>query len=179
MAYFELLDSKEQLEAYREIRDRLGAEPESPEVAKVIERANAKVEALDAFRKVAEHLGLAEGVAPTPGEFDSACKELRLPWNRSREKRTFESWRRGRDAFLGRRVSLSPKEREENQRTARGKNEDLLRGVKMFLETNPPRSSSNAYDLWRSRYNHSLPQGACRSYSPSPSPGFSICRGKM
>ena len=159
LAYFELLDSKEQLEAYREIRDRVGAEPESPEVAKVIDRANAKVEALDVFRRVAEHLGLEEGVAPTPDQFNVACKTLGLSASHSKAGRVFGSWRRACDAYLRKRVALSPGERKERTRATRGKREDYLRGVKIFLGTDPPKTTMEAYDNWVLRYNHDLPCG--------------------
>jgi hypothetical protein len=159
LAYFELLDSKEQLEAYREIRDRLGAGPESLKATKASGRANIRLEALDAFRQVSEHLALESGKAPTPKQFDSTCKTVGLSWDRSKVVRIFGSWRRGRDTFLGKSVSLSPEERRRRKRTAVNKREGRFSGVKLFLETNPKATTAVAYDDWRESYNEALPKG--------------------
>ncbi|MGD0165876.1 MAG: hypothetical protein ABSC51_01105 [Gaiellaceae bacterium] len=159
MAYFDVLAPDEQLEAYREIRDRVAAAPKPPAATKAAERANTRLEALDAFRRVSEHLGLEEGKAPTPKQFDDGCKALGLSWNRSKVVRTFKSWRRGRDTFLGRPVSLSPEERRRRRRTADGKREGLVSGVKLFLDSNPKATTMAAYDDWRESYNETLPRG--------------------
>jgi predicted DNA-binding transcriptional regulator AlpA len=159
MAYFGVLSPDEQLEAYREIRDRLVPKPESPEAARVDDLANARLEALEVFRRVSKHLGIDEGGSPSPNEFDSACKALGLPWNKSKVIRTFQSWRRARDTFLGRPVTGSPEERRQKRRAADNKREELLAGVKLFLETKPKAKTVVAYNNWRKSYNAALPKG--------------------
>jgi predicted DNA-binding transcriptional regulator AlpA len=153
------LEPKEQLETYRDIRDYLGAR------LVLVKRDNAveeRAESLDVLSRVVTHLELPEGVAPTPAQFDRVSRELNLGWNRSRVTRAWGRWRLGKDAYLGGDHDSATRRRIRRPIDRRRRYEEPLRGVRLWLETDPPARTARDYMAWAREHNANLDQGALR-----------------
>jgi hypothetical protein len=147
------LSPSEQLAVYRAVRDLLGARLALVKKDKVVEE---RATSLDVFKRVADHLALADGVAPTPAEFDAACRELDLDWNRSRVSRAWGRWRFGKEAFLGDSHDSIVRRRIRHTVDRRRRREAPLRGIRLWLAAAPGDRGRRAYEAWAREYNSDL-----------------------
>jgi predicted DNA-binding transcriptional regulator AlpA len=151
------LSPVEQLETYRAMRDLLGARLR---LVKRDDTVEERAASLGIFSRVAAHLHLPEGTAPTPTQFNAVCRELDLGWNSSRFIRAWGRWRFGKDAFLGQDHDSAP--RHNLHRTVGHKlrrHEAPLRAVRLWLATEPTERSWGAYGDWAREYNSDLKSG--------------------
>lgn len=157
LARFRDLEPGEQLLVYREVRDYLGARIRLGSRDALVE---ARAESLDVMRQVAAHLRLTDGQLPTPTQFDATCRELNLPWNRSRFTRAWGRWRFGKEAFAGVHHDTAARRnlfRAVDDRRVRC--EAPLRALQMWLATNPPDRTAKTYRRWAGEYNAQIAHG--------------------
>lgn len=170
------LEPAEQFAAYRAMRDYLGSRLKPiKRDGSVEERATS----LDVFKQVAEHLSLDDGVAPTPAQFDAACRLLGLDWNRSRGGRAWGRWRFGRDVFLGHdHESAVRRQIRHAVGDRRRRTEAPLRGVRLWLLTKPADRTRSSYRAWARNYNADLGEGDLRvvEYLTSTSAALVVSR---
>lgn len=152
------LSPADQLQTYRAMRDLLAARLT---LVKRDDAVEERAASLDVFRRVAEHLELPDGVAPTPVQFDAVCRELDLGWNRSRVGRAWGRWRFGKDAFLGHSHDSAVRRRLRRAvGDRRRRHEAPLRAIRLWLATEPAGRSWGAYSAWAREYNSELQDGA-------------------
>jgi len=169
---FYALGPREQLVAYRQIRDYLAARVHETKRDRVVK---ARADALDALHAVAAHLNLEAGVAPTPREFDDAARKLGLDWNRSRVARAWGRWRFAKDAFLGRRLRDSADQRASRRAWA-GRaptQEAALVAVRAWLASGPSRETVRDYGAWVEEQND------LRAPSELPLPNATTVRRRL
>jgi hypothetical protein len=118
-------------------------------------------EAIAAITRVAKHLKLPVGVAPTVVEFNRGARELGLDWNRARVTRAYEKWPNATKAYLGRAPRQTPSQRRMRRRRGfrRRSVESYLNGVRLWLATGPERESMPAYDAWADEANAAMADG--------------------
>lgn len=156
MRGFFALSAKDQRRAFVQIRDFLGAAAPAETSA---DRAVAEqAEALDVLARVATHLNLPEGEVPTVNAFDAACRELQLPWTRSRVIRAWGRWRTACAAFSEREVPLTARQVAYHRRF-RGRlthHRPALDALRLFVQSNPPKERKQDYDRWVREQNDRL-----------------------
>src|SRR5581483_118193 len=139
------LDPREQLATYREIRDCLA---DRLTLVKRDVRVEERAQALEIFQRVADELGLAEGSAPSPDQFDAACRQLGV------------SWRFAKDAFLG---NDHDSVKRRQLRTASGgrrrRYEAPRRSIELWLRSKPTDRTFRSYTAWAHDYNSNLKDG--------------------
>jgi predicted DNA-binding transcriptional regulator AlpA len=155
---FFALAPREQLAAYRAIRDYLATRIHETKRDRLVETRAA---ALDALASVASHLKLEPGVAPTPREFDAGARDLGLDWNRSRVARAWGRWRFAKEAFAGGRLRDSADQRARRRATAgRARTQEAaLVAVRLWLATHPPKETVRDYEAWAEEHNDKLAPG--------------------
>jgi hypothetical protein len=151
------LGPREQFAAYRAMRDYLGAKIT---LVKRDDAVQERAESLEAFKQVAAHLGLAADAAPTPAQFDAACRELDLGWNRSRVKRAWGRWRFGKEAFLGDDHDTAVRRDLHHSVGGRRRHHEAPeRAIRLWLKTKPVDRGWRAYTAWAKEYNANLTAG--------------------
>ena len=127
-----------------------------------------RVEALNALRSAAAHLGLPPERAPTVREYDNARDKLGLELSARQIQYRWGMWREAGNALTGKRTSESPEQvalrrptspAKELQRGAGPTGELPLAALRAWLADTPgsPRSSAD-YDRWRRRVNKGRPE---------------------
>jgi hypothetical protein len=137
------------------LRDDLTAvvSEESSEAKLIRERQ----EVLEAMRAVAEHLQLPLGEAPTGVQFSETCKELGLPWSKGKAIGAWERWNMAVEAFKGERRIETPRQRLQRQTAYRASGQDdCFRGVRLWLQSEPPVTTIDAYDNFAKRHNENV-----------------------
>jgi predicted DNA-binding transcriptional regulator AlpA len=152
MQRFHALPPREQLGAYRAVRDYLSERIRETKRDRIVAERAAAVEVL---AKVADHLNLPRDQAPSPAQFDDATKSLRLPWDRSRVQRAWGRWRFAVDALLKDRLPESATQRTQRRHLTQSKRkkEGHIRGVQLWLDTKPSATTPSAYRAWAREYN--------------------------
>ena len=161
---FFALSPKEQLVAYRAMRDHLAARLRETKRDRVVEERAA---AIDALESVASHLKLEPRVAPTPAQFDAAARTLDLRcargrrWNRSRVGRAWGKWRFAKETFLGRGLPDSSDQRARRRAVAgRARTQEAaLVAIRLWLATKPAKETVRDYETWAEEHNDVLKVG--------------------
>lgn len=132
---------------------------ESPEAKLIRERQ----EALEAMRTVAQHLDLPLGEAPTAAQFDQTCKEIHLAWGKGKVIGTWERWSMAVEAFKGERRIESPQQRLQRKGPYLATDrEDYLKGVRLWLQSEPSSTGRDAYDEFVRQHNGEVKDPADR-----------------
>lgn len=159
--FFEL-SPRDQVRAATQMRDFLGAA--APVETAADREIRDRNEALEVMAKVATHLGLAEGRAPTANQFDGACRALGIDWNRTRVIRAWGLWRNAGAAFRGESIAVTARQLGY-QRRSRGRRspyEDSITAVRRWLNTSPPATGVRDYDDWAREENNRIAAGGLR-----------------
>jgi hypothetical protein len=147
------LSTSEQLKVFLHLRAYLGdAVGEETEADKEIRERG---EALDAMRKVAEHLGLPPGVPPKNAAYKKVPKDVAPEWSATRVGDVWGRYRTAERAYRGERVPESPGQRS-HRRGHSGKaraGETYFAGVRQWLETEPASVTTKDYDGFARDYN--------------------------
>lgn len=170
---FFALSDRDQLEAFEEIRAQLAAKPgEEPGHDREIGERKA---ALEAIGRVAKHLGLAKGNAPTVSQFRDGCRELGLDSGPSRVIRIWGRWRFATEAYLGgrQRRTAATRSRRRQQAGRERSHEEYLEGIRRWLATDPASKTGKDYDEWVTE------QTAQLSASERPNVGVSALRNAL
>ena len=148
MRHFFDLCPKDQLAAFAQMRDYLGADAAAE--TEDDRRARERAEALEVIGRVVAYLELPKEQTPTVTQFDHACRELGLPWTRSRVVRAWGRWRRACAAYLGEELSESARQLAYRRRLRgrRSQYENPLAAVRRWLATDPPSTGPRDYDAW-------------------------------
>jgi predicted DNA-binding transcriptional regulator AlpA len=158
MRRFLALQLADQLRAYEQMREYLSA---AARETKADRELRDRIEALDAIRKVADHLGLPEQKAPTADQFNEHAPAVAPGWNVSKVGRAWGSWRFACDVHRGERPRLSARQRGLQAKVS-GRTrtrEEHLTSVRRWLATNPPRERVVDYEAWRREANANLAEG--------------------
>lgn len=155
--FFEL-SAADQLRAFEQMRDYLGAGASLP--TKVNREIEQRAESLVALARVAEHLGL-NGDAPTAEQFDQVAGKLKLGWTSGKVIRAWARWRFACDALRGGRTRPTATQQSLRHRSIgiKRNREDYLTAVRLWLVTNPPLVRAADYDAWAQEYNDALEDG--------------------
>lgn len=156
--FFEL-SALEQRRAFTQIRDFLAAAaPTDTEADRIV---GEQAEALDVLARVAEHLKLPEGRAPTAAAFDDVCRELDLGWTRSRVIRAWGRWRTACAALDGRNIPLTARQLAyySKFRGRSTKRMPALTALRRFVESAPPKERTVDYACWAREQNERLGEG--------------------
>jgi len=118
------------------------------------------------MRAAAEHLGLAEGAAPTTTQYQQAMRETQLDMSFREVYDAFgDSWRTATSYYRGEPVRESAAQTEARHRNlgrvAEHTMEPALAGVRLFLQRpNGPEPSRRAdYEAWAADFNQNSPHG--------------------
>jgi hypothetical protein len=173
MRRFFALAPVDQLRAYEQMREFLAA---ASRETKADRELRERIEALEAIKAVADHLGLPAGRTPTAEQFNEVARDVAPSWNTSRVARAWESWRFAGDVYRGERPRLSSHQRSLRTRLAgrQRTREEHLTAIREWLETKPLTEGSAAYLAWRNEMNGQLKEGllpyphlssVCRAYA--------------
>jgi hypothetical protein len=153
------LSPRDQLEVHRLLSQHLGDElGDETEFAR---QARERREAMEAMERVAKHLGLAAGVAPTVTQYRDAWNPAAQEWSSARVIRAWGRYRFAEQAFRGERIPPTAAQRSL-QRYSSGKAhwfEPPLVGVRQWLGTNPPSETGLDYDNYVREHNSALVSG--------------------
>ena len=152
------LSAADQLRAYEQMRDFLGAS--APAQTAEDHELEQRRESLAALEQVREHLGL-EGKAPTVKEFDRVAHELDLGWTARRVGEVWGRWRFACEALLGERPRLTAVQQSLQHRFSgrRRRYEDYVTALRLWLASDPPLVRMNEYTLWTRQFNDTLADG--------------------
>lgn len=155
MRRFLALQPADQLRAYEQMREYLSAATRETRADREL---RDRIEALDAIRKVADHLGLPEQKAPTVEQFNEHAPSVAPGWNVSKVGRAWGSWRFACDVHRGERPRLSARQRSLRGKVAgrRRTREEHLTSVRRWLATDPPGERVSDYEAWRQEANANL-----------------------
>lgn len=154
--FFEL-PTRQQLAAYRVIRDRLSSRIQETKRDRVVEDRAATIEAIEA---VAAHLGL-EGRAPTPNEFDAGARALGLKWRRGHVQRVWGRWRFAKAVYLREYIPPAAHAHDRRLPNSGGGQRRLppLECLRRWLASKPASRATTAYLRWAREYNAALTDG--------------------
>lgn len=131
------LPTGDQLSVMRTLSDRLSAE--FGEESEVQSQAKKRADSLDAMARVAERLGLPDGVAPTATQYRSVWKQVAPDWSATRVHDAWGRYEFCKRAFRGEWVPESSAQRAV-RRSSGGRartHEDYLDGVRLWLKEAP------------------------------------------
>lgn len=139
------LPTGDQLSVMKTLSDKFSAE--FGEESEVEDQAKKRVDSLDAMARVAERLGLPDGVAPTAIQYRSVWKEVAPAWSATRVHDAWGRYEFCKRALRGEWVPESPAQRDVRRQSggrARA-NEDYLDGVRLWLDEKPTSLTKDAY----------------------------------
>jgi predicted DNA-binding transcriptional regulator AlpA len=111
--------------------------------------------ALTCLGRVYRHLSRPRAERLMVREYEALVAELELPMSRSAVVRAWASWDNAVDAFRGEPIRLTPRQRESRRQASRTvvDQAELLLPLKCFLESNPSRVDSPAYNAFAKEWN--------------------------
>lgn len=147
------LPDRDKFEVFEQLKDYLSSALSGE--SKEDQQLRQRKEALEAMRQVATHLGLKDGEAPTPKQFDQAAHEMSIEWTSAKVIRAYERWRNAKQALLDEWVPRSAAQRTLVRATTgrKRKHEEYLAGVRSWLETEPASQQMCDYDEWAAETN--------------------------
>ena len=150
------LPVREQLMVFRMLREYLGGQAGDETVfeKEIRERQGA----LDAMRRVAEHLHLAEDIAPSSIEYKQAPKAVTQGWSLTKVGRAWGRYRLAQQAYRGEHVPSSVSQRSL-RRSLSGRKQKCdthLNGLRAWLATGPHTKATRDYDAFVKKHNSDL-----------------------
>jgi hypothetical protein len=119
-------------------------------------------EGLAVLEAAVTQLELPAGVAPTARAFNGTEAARAAGWNSTRVARVFGRWNFALDRLRGKPQRQSAAQRAAERAARRGvhrEREDYLRGLRLWLASEPPSFTTCDYDAWRNEYNEKLADG--------------------
>lgn len=153
------LPLSEQLEFHRRYGEHLGLGPGHP--TKTDEQRDRVRLALNEMRRAAEHLHLADGVAPKSHEYEQAAKALGLSLSRGKVERAFGGWRWAKYQYLGGKPLPTPAQAALTSATL-GQvrvGADYIGNLEVWLRTVPASKTKPVYAKFMRRFNDSVDEG--------------------
>jgi len=153
------LPVREQLMVHRALREYLGGAAGEEDV--LDKQIGEREAALDAMRRVAAHLGLADGVAPSTSQYRQAPQALTKGWSVTRIAGAWGRYRFAQQAFRGEAVPETSAQVSLRRSTSGrdGGRETHLSGVRQWLETRPSSMKEPDYDQYAKRRNSEIARG--------------------
>jgi hypothetical protein len=152
------LPRSQQLRAYHDLRKYLGAElPESDDLDRQLER---KAASLAVPAEAIEHLGVRDRPPLRAKKVDATMKVLgrASEWSSGKIVCLWRKWRFALEALEGQPPS-SPQfaAMQSYLRGHKRSTEDYLTAVRLWLATNPPKTTTLEYEAWAQRTNAARP----------------------
>lgn len=123
-----------------------------------------RIEATACLRRVAAHLRLPEGQAPTIAAYTRARAELDLPLSARQVETRWEGWHFAKLALAGEKAVETPAQRSI-RRAATGRKyqrEEYLTGIRDWLIHEPASETTADYDEWVKDRNSDPERAPCR-----------------
>lgn len=158
---FTELPDAEQLASYQAIHEYLSGRNVEVKIDRQLE---AQAGAVEAIRRVVEHLRLDDVTQLTVKAFDAAPDEIREGWTVARVIKAHGTWRAAREVAAGERAVGTA--RQQSVRRGRGswklRSDDYFASVERWLATDPPKTGTLDYNQWAREWNATRSEGDLR-----------------
>jgi predicted DNA-binding transcriptional regulator AlpA len=148
-----MLSPRDQLEVHRVLGTHLGGKLDGE--TEFVKQVRERRESLEAMKRVAKHLGLTSGVAPTVTQYREAWADVADEWSSAHVIRAWGRYRLAEQAYRGERIPLTAAQTSLQRYSAGSAHgfEPPLVGVRQWLATNPPTVRASDYNNYVKEHN--------------------------